>query len=355
MNKILLIFCIFLPIACATFFVSPYIGPFVQFEELYYLKDVVLEDPTKKAKQYFDNKQYANTQNFIEFYQELPCAEVTPEMNNLLESSKEKRASLKYITAQTLSGFFLGKSQEAYGEYARIASDLTSVGDIRDLISEGYKFATDKDVDVFIVALATISVSLNLLPTVTAHIKSGLSILRKAKRTKAISKRMQDEIISLSKKGVSLEKLVEVLIELKEFVKIHGLSSAIEVIRFSDSLYDIPKIIKIASKFGKNAGKFLKFGGKDVIEVASKQGTDVVRHAIGYGENAVSALKKSPRRILTKDVPRFRRLMNNFGGWLFDAIHLATNFVFMVITIVLSFIPLMLFIVFSIIRKQQNL
>jgi len=355
MYKIIKIVCIIIPFICLSFFILPHIEPFYQISELCYLKDVILEDPAEKASDFFNQKRYADTQNFIEFYRDLPGAKMTHELEDLLRQAKEERSKIKYITNEMIYGFFLGKSQETYGEYAKIISDLTSVGDVRDLINEGYNFATDKEVDIFVVALASISVSLNLFPAIAPQAKTGLSILRTAKRTKAISSKMQKEILLLSKKGAKLENLIDILLDLSKFIKTYGLSSTIELLKFCDSIHDIPKVIKTASKFGKDAGKFLKFGGKDVVEVASKQGTDFVRYAIGYGENAVSALKKSPGRILTKDVPRFRRLLQNFGGWLFDAMYLATHFIFFVIIMVLSFIPLLLLTIFSFFRKAKKI
>lgn len=278
---------------------------------------------------------------------------MTDELVALLDKSKKERQSYKYMTMQTLSGFFLGKSQETYGEYAKAASDLFCVSDIRDLVNAGYDYYEGKEIDEFTVALATINLALVALP-VARFAKRGLSILQSAAHAKVISPRMQSEVLALAKNREKLGGFVKIMSCLIEFSNKYGIQPTIEVLRNCKSLFDIPRITHLVATFGKNAGKILKFGGKDVIKIAEKQGVKTVECAIPYGEKAVSALSKYPGRILTKDVPLFRRLLKTSGKMIFDFVHLMTNLAFAGSMLVLAVLPFLFNFIYKISRKQTD-
>lgn len=277
-------------------------------EQYAYLDSIKIINPVEYAQKLYDEGHYKDAQDYIAFYQNLPLvsSEEAEKLNPILDKVLETRASLEYKLKEAGKGFFLGKSEESYGKAAEFVSEFSGVGDVRDLVTAGYSYANDKEVDLFTAGLAGAGLILTVAsvgPQASATIpaKTGVAVLKIAKKINKISEPMQKSIKNViakvakeRKKEVAFKEFVEPMAQLGQYHKRTNLTNTIEVIGKSDSISDIPKTIKVADQFGIQAANVFRYSGPDVLTVTEKVGAEAVLKASKYGPEAVSALKTVP-------------------------------------------------------------
>lgn len=105
-------------------------------------------------------------------------------------------------------GFFTGEGEGTVGTVAAIASDLTVVGDLRDLTIETLHIVRDEPVDDLILGLSIAGLSMSAVTVVTAGgalpVKAGIALAKLAKKTGKLTIRFQEELSRIVARAVDL-------------------------------------------------------------------------------------------------------------------------------------------------------
>ena len=336
------------------------VGNYFLFGQYEYIGKIKITDPVEYAQKLYDDGHYKDAQDYITFYQSLPLVSSSEaeRLNPILDKILETRASLEYKLKETGKGFFLGKSEESYGKTAEFISEFSGVGDVRDLVTAGYSFAKDEEVDFFTAGLAGAGLILSVAslgPQATATIpaKTGVAVIKIAKKINKISKPMQDSIKNVitkiakeRNKEVAVKEFVEPMAQLGEYHKRTNLTNTIEVIGKSNSVSEIPKTIKIADQFGLQAASVIRYSGPDALNITEKCGADAVLKASKFGPEAVTALKQVPVEKLINDIRRWGEIIANP---IFKLIEIALYIVSSVLGFIASVIS---FLGFNALKKQ---
>lgn len=301
------------------------------FDKVRYVAGLFIEDPLVVTQNFVDEGRLREAADYIDFYQGLPLvsADQAARLDPLKNEIARERASLSYRAGEVARGFFLGKSDESYGLAAGLASELTSVADVRDLARAGIAWANDEEVNAFTTALAGAGLALTILSAgpqaaLVQPAKSGIALVKLARRTGKLSTPMQESILR-SIKTLAREAnaaagsrrttteamrraagdIVEPLAALAAYGKTAGLSNALEVLARSDDLAVLPRGIRAAQAFGPAAGRVMRFAGPDVVRATERAGARGVLEVAKYGPRAVSRLEKVPARRLLDDIARW--------------------------------------------------
>ena len=337
------------------------VGNYFLFGQYEYIGKIKITDPVEYAQKLYDDGHYKDAQDYITFYQSLPLVSSSEaeRLNPILDKILETRASLEYKLKETGKGFFLGKSEESYGKTAEFISEFSGVGDVRDLVTAGYSFAKDEEVDFFTAGLAGAGLILSVAslgPQATATIpaKTGVAVIKIAKKINKISKPMQDSIKNVitkiakeRNKEVAVKEFVEPMAQLGEYHKRTNLTNTIEVIGKSNSVSEIPKTIKIADQFGLQAASVIRYSGPDALNITEKCGADAVLKASKFGPEAVTALKQVPVEKLINDIRRWGEIIANP---IFKLIEIALYIVSSVLGFIASVIS---FLGFNALKKNK--
>lgn len=330
----------------------------IVFERVDYLADVQIVNPIEYSRSLYDRGDYRAAEEYSRLFLKLPgvSAQETPgrEVAQVLQSAEEKRASPGYIATETMKGFFTGGSVESYGEAAGFASDLTAVGDVRDLLRESAHWYAGEPVDAFTAGISALGIVLTaaaLTPEApaAAPAKAATSILKTAKRAGKLPPRIEREIVeaaadplavlrrvapvdaaveaagrggakaawtsflreldagrsALAAEGVRAAKKLESLGELTRCGASQGLGTALEVLNRSENLADIPRVVRTAEKLGADAAPVLRFGGSGILRAVEKRGVAEVMSVYRFGPEVVKLLDRLPAKTVLRDVRHF--------------------------------------------------
>ena len=330
----------------------------IVFERVDYLADVRIVNPIEYSESLYVRGDYRAAEEYARLFLTLPgvSAAETPgrEVAAVLQKAEEKRASPGYVAAETMKGFFTGGSAEIYGEAAGFASDLTAVGDVRDLLKEAGHWYAGEPVDAFTAGISALGIVLTaaaLTPEApaAASAKAATSILKTAKRAGKLPPRIERELVdaaaeplavirrtapvdaaltagarggakaawnsflreldagrsALAAEGVRAAKKLESLGDLARCGASQGLGTAIEVLNRSENLADIPRVVRTAGKLGGDAAAVLRFGGAGIVRAVEKRGVAEVMSVYRFGPEVVKLLDRLPARTVLRDVRHF--------------------------------------------------
>jgi len=208
---------------------------------------------------------------------------------NLAQTTKDEISKHNDFLSKSLRntkefslGFWNGKGESAMGISGSILSDMTVVGDLRDLSTEGMKLANDEKYDKVVLGVAAVGVGLSisqLLSTGSSTpLKVGASIIKVAKKTGKISKTFLKIISSKLSKAVDMKILKNIdfsslnsirknkfmlrkSLKLKGVKKLFGninkvknntsVFDTVSILKYVDSEKDLAKVVKLSSKYKK--------------------------------------------------------------------------------------------------------
>lgn len=309
--------CLSLLLLCAA-------GHYAYFGTCRYVAELGLTDSLEHAEKLWSEGRYKDAQDYIEFYTDLPGVSraEADRLAPIREKVVAKRESLLYRAEELGKGFFLGESDESYGQMAGLASEFLVVGDVRDLATAGYRFANDEEVDTFRTSIAALGLALTVASVgpqaaVTVPAKTGVAALKVAKRVRKLSESLQKNILSiLARAGkeqnvtMVVDELVEPLAVLGRYGERRGFGNALEVVAHTDALPDVVRTVKVAEQYADKAGAVFRFAGPDVVRVTELVGHVSVLRVAKYGPEAVSALKRMPIEKLLGDIGRYLRILS---------------------------------------------
>lgn len=128
---------------------------------------------------------------------------VTPETRQALAEAQSTFATIVRGAGQFAGAYITGHADSAPALAGAIASDLTVVGDVRDIISEGGKAAVGKEYSEFLLALAGIGLLAEGATIATGGtslaFKAAVSVLKVAKRTGNLTVDFSRQILRLAR------------------------------------------------------------------------------------------------------------------------------------------------------------
>ncbi|MCE9523306.1 MAG: hypothetical protein K8S25_12860 [Alphaproteobacteria bacterium] len=118
-------------------------------------------------------------------------------------------------TWQFGEGFVTGQSDSNAGLAGAVSSDLTVVGDVRDIAAEGTKFLTGQEYSELILGLSVVGIGVTAATVATGGggivAKVGISLVKAAKRTGKLTKEFAPTLTRLTSDAVNMPLLRETL------------------------------------------------------------------------------------------------------------------------------------------------
>jgi len=256
------------------------------------LQNNYLDNEIKKS---ILSEHYNEADEYYEFAQDYNYTLSKHTIQMIAEHNSTTERALRDTTSFA-NGFIFGESDSNAALAGSFASDMTIIGDIRDISKEGIKLSKGEKYDKFILALGVLGVGMSASQLVTAGIstpaKIGTSILKIAKKSGRLTKNFIKVLkISLSKiidfkklKSINWKNPKQTYTMLKKFTKTINTKSidpifnsfskirkntslvdSVELLKYVDDTKDLKKIAKISNKFKKNTKVVLKIIGKGAL------------------------------------------------------------------------------------------
>jgi hypothetical protein len=198
-----------------------------------------------------------------------------------------------------------------------VATDMTGVGDVRDLVGEGGKFIAGQPVDYFTLGIATVGLGLTAATFTTLGsalpLRVGSSFVKAMHRLGKLPPRLTAQIVRALERGIN-RPAVEEAITLATSMRLGELGRPLSRI-FN------PRSVKLVTNLAEDFGTIGKAGGvramKLSVEAADSAGDvrKLARVADTYGERFVGVMKLVGRGAL-----RLGHLLLTIAGWLVGAV-----------------------------------
>ena len=226
------------------------------------------------------------------------------------------------------TGFVTGEGEGAAGMAAAIASDLTVVGDIRDLTEQASRIVRGEPVDDLVLGLSIAGVAMSAATMATAGgalpVKTGVSLAKLARRTGALTARFQQELSRVVVRAadtpafrqsvagipwyrvddlaraarshaarVDMGELRHVLGSVAEVGRATSPSRTLAILRHVDDVKDLRDAERAAKLLGKPVSGAFRLAGKRVFSVmahAWKMGAKLILALVAAVISALSFL-----------------------------------------------------------------
>lgn len=227
------------------------------------------------------------------------AAETDPQKRAAIERERDAAAAEGASVVRRLRevgmGALSGRAESIEGLVGAVGADMLVVGDVRDLLIEGGKWALDGEADEVILALSAVGVATTLAP----EVDWAPSVLKAAKRAGAMTKGLGEFIVRAAKGG-KVEELRELMGHVAALARRASPGGAVRILRLADGPEDVARL----AKFVDRAEDLGKGSGVLALHVTGKEGARVVKAAEGMADSAtavraadrlvVSAARKGP-------------------------------------------------------------
>tara|TARA_R110000868_G_scaffold161551_3_gene392100 strand:+ start:16535 stop:17587 length:1053 start_codon:yes stop_codon:yes gene_type:complete len=274
-------------------------------------------DTALDAKQFDDAVMYAD----IATYADMPIEAGTA---TRLEDEKSLTRSVARNTGSFFEGFISGEGSDTASFVGAVTSDLTVVGDVRDIGEEGTKLVKGEDYSQFVLGLsvvglaattATIATSGGALPA-----RIGVSLLKVAKKAGTLTAdftkyltRLIDEAVNFKKLGgtlrsvdlantsatrravtdyagsISMAKLTPALGEIAALQKTVGPAESVRLLKYVNNGEDLARVTKMTGKLGTKTRGIAEITGKTSLRAFKTVG-NLVLWALGWGWAIIAAI-----------------------------------------------------------------
>ena len=244
------------------------------------------------------NREFEEAKSFIELSKMLKVS-INPELEQTLEDETSGVKGYLHKSEDFFKGFFSGKANNGAELAGTITSDFTVVGDVRDIYKEGKHYINNEDYDKFTLSLSLIGLGLTGATVVSlgasAVPKAGVSILKAAKKSRALTKGFSktvakrldksvdlkvlknidfssiSSIKSSSKafaKSINLKPIESLFKDLNKIKKNSSTVQTIKILKYVDNEKDLAKAIKVTNKYKKSSLAVFKTLGKGIFRGA---------------------------------------------------------------------------------------
>ena len=160
------------------------------------------KDDVEEADMYADIGRYMNY-------------EIPPDTQRRLDEAHSMSATVVRNTWEFGTGFVTGEGDSTAGLAGAVTSDLTVIGDVRDIAAEGGKWLAGKDYNELIIGLSMVGIAATGLTVATGGggiiAKAGVSILKAAKRAGKLTKEFGELLVRMTRDAVNMPALREAL------------------------------------------------------------------------------------------------------------------------------------------------
>jgi len=198
-----------------------------------------------------------------------------------------------------------------------VATDMTGVGDVRDLVGEGGKFIAGQPLDYFTLGIATVGLGLTVATYSSLGsalpLRVGSSFVKAMHRVGKLPPRLTAQIVRALERGINKPALEETI----------ALATSMRLGELGRPLSRIfnPRSVRLVSNLAEDFGTIGKAGGvramKLSVEAADTAGDvrRLARVADTYGERFVGVMKLVGRGAL-----RLGHLLFTIVGWIVGAL-----------------------------------
>lgn len=234
-----------------------------------------------------------------------------------LQSEKGLTRSVARNTGSFFEGFVTGEGGDTASFVGAITSDLTVVGDVRDIGQEGTKLVKGEDYSKFILGLSVVGLAATTATIATGGgalpARIGVSLLKVAKKAGTLTvgftrhlTRLLNEAVNFEKlsgtlktvnladtaatrravseyaNGVSLAKITPALDEIAALEKSVGPAESVRLLKYVNNGDDLARVTKMSGKFGAKTRGIIEITGKTSLR-AFKTVANLILWALGWG------------------------------------------------------------------------
>jgi hypothetical protein len=220
-----------------------------------------------------------------------------PETRQRLEGAGSLVARTTRATGHFIEGFVTGESMDSAGLAGSVASDLTVVGDVRDISVEGGKMLAGEDYSSLILGLSVVGLTATGATVATGGgglpARIGVSLLKVARKAGMLTANFARHLGRLVEEAVDFErlrgtlsgirlsdpaaaraainsyadhvktsKLFPVFADMERLHDATGTSEAVRLMRYVESERDLANIATMGEKFGRKTRGIIKITGR---------------------------------------------------------------------------------------------
>ncbi|ABS64240.1 conserved hypothetical protein [Parvibaculum lavamentivorans DS-1] len=239
---------------------------------------------------YDDAVMYAEIANYIE-------EPLNADTAMRLEAEDAYARRLTRNTTSFAQGFVTGEGNDTPAFMGAVASDLTVIGDVRDIGSEGAKLARGEEYSKMILGLSVVGLAATTATVATGGgglpARIGVSLLKIARKTGTITAgltrdvtRALQEAVNFEKlggtlravdltnpqatrravteyaDGISMARITPILDDVAVLEKSVGPAETVRVMRYVDSADDLARVTKMSGTLGTKTRGIIEITGK---------------------------------------------------------------------------------------------
>ncbi|MDR3499233.1 MAG: hypothetical protein P4L72_08405 [Parvibaculum sp.] len=241
-----------------------------------------------------------------------------------LQSEKSLTRTVSRNTGSFFEGFITGQGSDTAGFMGAITSDLTVVGDVRDIGQEGTKLVQGQDYSKLVLGLSVVGLAATTATVATGGgalpARIGVSLLKVAEKAGTVTvrfgrdmARILGEAVNFEKlkgvlkdvnladtsatrhavadyaNGVSMARVTPVLSDVAALEKSVGPAESVRLLKYVDSEADLARITKMSGKLGTKTRGVVEITGKTSLR-AFKTVANLVLWAMGWGWALAAAI-----------------------------------------------------------------
>lgn len=253
-------------------------------------------DLSRRIDEALDNDAYDDAAMYAEIaaYMDMPIAPAT-QVRLEAENTFTRRTARN--TGSFVTGFVTGTGDDAPAFMGAVASDLTVIGDIRDIGSEGTKLVRGEEYSTMILGLSVVGLAATTATVATGGAglpaRVGVSILKVARKAGTITTgfardvtRLLQEAMNFDKlgdtlravdladtaatrraissyaDGVSMARVTPVLDDVAALERAAGPAESVRLMRYVESTEDLARVSKMSGKLGTKTRGIIDITGK---------------------------------------------------------------------------------------------
>lgn len=221
-------------------------------------------DAISKLRELEAEKKWEELKLYADFVIDVPLIFTHEEKMFALQMREKAERELNSwwrIIKECGKDLFIGKPEDLSSLLCVTAGDLTILGDIRDLVREGYHWLKGEDVNELVVILSGIGVATTLSPIVDSEI----SITKQIAKLRILTSKFMKRIIKLIKEEKNLKFMEDIWHTIKYF-KPYGLRAFGKAMKYVEDEKDLKRLAELARRSPSQAliaaekteGKILK-------------------------------------------------------------------------------------------------
>ncbi|MCF3936433.1 hypothetical protein L1787_23855 [Acuticoccus sp. M5D2P5] len=214
---------------------------------------------------------------------------IAPETAASLVEAQGTFATIMRNTGDFAGAYVTGHADSAAGLAGAIISDLTVVGDVRDIVSEGGKAAVGEEYSEFLLALAAIGLAAEGVTIATGGsslvVKAGVSVLKVAKRTGNMTADLTRRLVHLARasarpaapaaglarggdgavditRAAARAELGAIVTSVNTMAANAGAADAVRLMRTVKTSDDARELATMSSRFGRRTRAVVELTGK---------------------------------------------------------------------------------------------